>query len=248
MDQTFTCRLAQALTGALLLCAGGAAAGPADYVQVPYIDPGKMVLTLAAGRTGARDGGHETALAPSLGASPTANWFTALYGEWSRDSGSGTRLEAWSWAHQVRLLSAGSSLPFDLHVFLELERPSERDQGYGLTAGPMIQFDTANWQHNLNLLLSRSVRSARAEPSTLAYQWQSKTLVAAGLELGFQGLGTAATWGAGADPHAHQWGPAVFKNWPLAEGCSLRLDGAWLAGLSNTSARQTLRLQARYAF
>jgi len=227
-----------------------AMAGPADYVQVPYFDEGHWVLTTAIGRTGSRDGSSETALAPSIGFSPTSKWFTALYAEWTRASGEATRLEAWEWVNQFQLVPASASMPVDINLLLEVERPSERSEGYELSIGPMLQFDVGSWQNNLNLLLSKAVRGQASEPATLGYQWQAKTLWRPGVEFGAQGLGS---WGAieghaDSSQRSHQWGPAVFAHWALGNGRSLKLDAAWLAGLTNPSPRSTLRFQARCDF
>lgn len=243
-------RLCRATLAALTLFAvAHVHAGPADYVQVPYIDQGHWQLSVGAGRTLARAGSGETALVPSVGFSPTSSWFTAFYGEWSRPSDEPTRLEAWSWVNQVRLFAASAKLPFDLHLLVEIERPKDHRDGWGLTFGPMLQYDAAHWQANFNLLVSKSVHTVHDEPATLGYQWQAKALWRPGLDVGLQGLGSIGSLGGHVDGDRwHEAGPALFGHWPVGTGRTLRVDGALLVGLGDSSPSGTLRLQARLEF
>ena len=224
-------------------------AGPADYVQVPYIDEGHWQVSMAAGRTLARDGSGESALVPSIGFSPTSFWFTSFYGEWSRPSGETTRLEAWSSVNQFKLFAANPNLPLDLHFLVEIERPKDYSEGWRFTFGPMVQFDAAPWQANINLLVSKSVHSTDDEPATLGYQWQAKTLWRSGLEVGLQGIGSIGSLRAHVDGDLwHTAGPAVFSHWSVGSGSTLRLDAALLVGLGDNSPSGTLRVQARLDF
>ena len=74
--------LRAALCAALAAASGNAAAAPSDYVYVPYADPGVWRAAWDFGFERPRDGGRENAHALSLGVTPTAHWFTALYAGW----------------------------------------------------------------------------------------------------------------------------------------------------------------------
>jgi hypothetical protein len=233
-----------------LAAAGAASAGPAEFVAVPYVNPGEVVLTFGAGRARARDGSREDAVELGAGWNPGAIWFTAVYAEWSRESAESTRLEAWSWTNQWQLLQATENRPVDVGLLLEIERPQDRSEGYEIRWGPMLQADIGTWQANLNLLIDKSVRADAAGPAQLGYQWQAKTLWQPGIEVGAQGFGEFGHWRhwAEASEQVHQLGPALFGKWAVGNGHSLHLDGAWLVGIGPASPRNTLRMQMRYGF
>src|SRR5258706_9623178 len=111
----------------------------------------------------------------NLGWNPTQRWFTQVYAGWAHPAGEAANFDAWSWQNQFQLI-AGDSSPIALGAFFEIERPRDRTEGYAVTWGPMLQFESANLQTNLNLLFSRYVRTQEAQTTTLSYQWQVKQL------------------------------------------------------------------------
>ncbi|MEO8155199.1 MAG: hypothetical protein ABI605_19205 [Rhizobacter sp.] len=226
-------------------------ASPADPVFVPYDDEGDRFVQYAFGHEKARDGSSEQAHSLALGWNPTARWFTSLYAGWYREPGESTSLYAYSWVNHVNLVKqGGSGSPVEVGIYLEIERPRERDEGYELTGGPTFQFDAGSFQINANLWLRKSVHTEDAAPAALLYQWQAKRLWMQHVELGAQGMGNVGPW--------HQWrsgseqehaiGPAIFFKLAVNNSHSLNVDAAVLAGLTSASPRATFRVRSQYEF
>lgn len=214
-----------------------------------YTEAGALYLQYAAGIERLREGGSEQAHALALGWSPTAAWYTAVYAGWYREPDEAFGLYAASWTNHLNLAQQGA-FPFGLGFYLDLERPRDRSEGYGITVGPTLQLDTAHVQLNLNVWLQKDVQADTSEPAALIYQWQAKTLLRPGFELGAQGFGNVGAWRhwARADEQEHLLGPAVFWKGSVGDGQHVRLDAAALAGLTTASPRTTLRLRAQLQF
>ncbi len=224
-------------------------AAPSDYVFVPYQDPGQWRVSYAAGQEHGRDGEVESAHAVSLGVSPTARWFTAVYAGWYREPGEPLVFDAWSWVNHVQLTAPGAG-PFQAGAYCEVERPRERDEGTIVTCGPTLQLDTERLQFNLNPLIGKALHAEDPSPASLSYQWQVKGLWRPHLELGAQGFGTVGAWDhwLPASQQEHSAGPAVFAKWATGPGSALQLDAAWLLGIGSGSPRDTWRLRVEQVF
>jgi hypothetical protein len=238
-----------------LLCVAGvslatpAVAGPADYVFVPYADAGVWRLGYAVGTEQSRDGERESEHAVSLGWSPTARWFTAVYAGWYKEPGETLGFYAWSWLNHVQFTTPGAG-PFGAGLLCEIERPRDRDEGTGITCGPTLQFDTDRLQINVNPLLERYVGAQAPGATALKYQWQVKGLWRKGLELGAQGFGEFGPWDhwLPASQQEHVLGPAAFAKWTVGDGRVLNLDAAWLVGIGPGSPKYTLRMRLQHEF
>jgi len=236
-------------TVALACVATSARADPSDFVFQPYAEPGTRVVQYTGGVERNRDGSSDQAHALALATSPTSRWFTAGYISWIRGPGGDFNYDAISWINHLEIIPAESS-PAVVGIYVEVERPRDRSEGYGMTWGPTIQFDTSHIQVNLNTWLTRYVRDVAGGPTVLNYQWQAKSLFRPHLELGVQGFGGMGTWNHwnSANEQEHSLGPAVFASWPMQDGRVVRVDSAALAGLTSVSPRFTWRLRLQYAF
>ena len=246
---------AAALACRALLCAVGtstavpALADPANYVFVPYSTAGARYVAYAAGVANSRDGGRELQQALSVGWSPSARCFTSVYAAWAAQDGGPTTLDEWSWLGHVQLTAPGAA-PADVGLLCELARPHDRTQGTGLLCGPTFQVDTDRVQVNLNPWLEKQVGAEESGPVELGYQWQARSLLGPGLELGAQGFGRVGPWDhwLPAAQQEHTVGPAVFYKWMMPNHHALALDAAWLAGVGRGSPRDVLRLRVQHAF
>jgi hypothetical protein len=223
-------------------------ASPSDFVFDPYADEGTRVVQYAYGAERERDGTSEQAQTLALAWSPTARWFTAAYAGWYREPGESLSFYSLSWVNHLTLTPASS--PFSVGAYLEVERPQDRSEGDGLTWGPTFQFDLDHAQLNLNLWLEKDVHAQDADPTSLNYQWQVKSLWRPHLEWGAQGFGTMGPWRhwAPSSEQEHTLGPALFAKCPLQGGEVLRLDAAVLIGLTSGSPRGTFRVRTQYQF
>lgn len=225
-------------------------ASPADPVFVSYDDEGDRFVQYAFGHEKKRDGSSEQAHSLALGWNPTARWFTSLYAGWYREPGESTSLYAYSWVNHLNLVKQSGSSPAELGLYLEIERPRERSEGYEITWGPTLQIDTTSAQINANLWLRKSVRTEDAAPAALLYQWQAKRLWMPRVELGVQGLGSVGPWRhwSSSNEQEHVVGPALFVKLPVSGSHALIVDAAVLAGLTSGSPRATFRVRSQYEF
>ena len=239
----------RALPWLLALVSAAVQADPADYVFVPYNEAGARVLAWQGGVEHDRDGSRESQQVLSLGWSPTARWFTSIYGAWAADDGAHYRLDEWSWLNHVQLTTPGAG-PVDVGALCEIEKPHDRGEGTGFKCGPTLEIDTDSLQWNLNPIFEKHVNGAQPAPVSLGYQWQVKGMFSRHVELGAQGFGDVGTWNrwASRGQQQHELGPAIFAKWTLDDGRELMLDAAWLAGIGSGSPRDTLRVRVQHEF
>ena len=212
-------------------------------------DAGVWRIAYAFGSEKGDAPGHAQAHTASIGWSPTAQWFTQLYTGWYGAPGHSAKPYGWSWLNHFQL-DPGATGPLGLGLYIDLERPREHDDGYGLTWGPTIQFDSDQAQFNLNLLLEKYLHADTASAAALKYQWQAKWLWRPGIELGAQGFGELEPWRhwSPAGKQEHTLGPALFGKWPQGAGRSQHADAALLLGATSASPNTTLRMRVQYEF
>jgi hypothetical protein len=242
--------LRRALLGTILATGtASVSADPADYVFTPYADVGQWQLAYGLGTEHARNGSRQTQQTLSLGATPTARWYSSVYAAWAAGDGGPFAIDEGSWTNHLQLTAPGSG-PVDVGLLCELARPHDRDEGrLGVTCGPTLQMDTDDLQLNLNLSLGKHFGAAEPDPWQLGYQWQVKGLVAHGIELGAQGFGSVGPWNhwASASAQEHTLGPAVFFK-TNAPGGPIRIDAAILLGVGSGSPKSVLRLRLQHEF
>ena len=222
---------------------------PADYVFAPYTEVGQWQVAYGLGTEHGRDGSRETQQTLSLGGAPTDRWYSSAYAAWAAADGGAFAMDEWTWTNHLRLTTPGSG-PVDVGALCELARPRDRDEGrFAFSCGPTLQMDTDDLQVNLNLSLGKHVGALDPDKLALGYQWQVKTLVAHGVELGAQGFGSFGPWNdwAPASRQEHTLGPAIFLK-TTAFGSPVRLDAAVLFGVGAGSPRNVLRLRLQHEF
>ncbi len=233
----------------LVTAAAPAWADPAAAVFTPYGEVGKWELAYGLGTARARDGARESQQTASVGGTPSARWYTAVYAAWAASDGGAFALDEWSWTTHLKLTESGAG-PVDIGLLCELARPHDRAEGrLGLACGPTLQMDTDDLQLNFDAALSRYPGAAEPAPWQLGYQWQAKGMVARGVELGAQGFGALGPWThwSSTAQQEHTAGPAIFLK-TVAGGSTLRLDAAWLLGIGPGSPRHVVRLRLQQEF
>ena len=238
-----------ALCALLWLGAAPVSADPAAYVFTPYVDVDTWLVAYGFGSARAHDGSREAQQTLSVGGTPTSRWYTSVYAAWAASDGGAYAPDEWTWVNHVPLTTPGAS-PVDVGALCELARPHDRAEGrFAFSCGPTLQMDTDDLQLDLNLSLGRHVGGADPERLALGYQWQAKTLVARGVELGAQGFGSMGPWNdwAPASGQEHTLGPAIFLK-TNAFGGPIRLDAALLFGVGAGSPKNVLRLRLQHEF
>ncbi len=234
-----------------LLAAQVAHAGPSDYVATPTVETGEFEVDFKAGSARLGDGNRATAQSLGLGYGVNSFWFTEIYAKWHGASdgsiAGGHSFDAFEWENRFQLTETGK-YPVDVGFLLEIERPRDHDEGIEVVWGPLLQAEFGRVLGNLNLLVEKNYRAATAAPASLTYQWQLRAPVAERIELGVQGFGNLGRWDKWA-PHAeqeHSLGPAVFGKLNLGAHQAIKYNAGWLVGLTDASARHTVRLQVEW--
>ena len=242
------------LAGALLaLCplvyVADSFAGANEYVRTPIVEDGEKEVDFKWGAERLRDGTSGAATSVGLGWAPTAWWFTELYVKYKREPGSTNGFDAWEWENRFQLTETGR-YPVDIGFLLEIERPTDRSEGYELTYGPMFQSEWGAVQGNLNLLIQRHVRASAQFDTELQYQAQIKYRASQQFEWGVQALGSFGPWNQwnSSSRQEHKVGPAIFGKIKIGVHQALAYNAALLFGTTSTTARTTLRLQTEYEF
>ena len=156
------------------------------------------------------------------------------------------------WENKLLLTEIGK-YPVDLGMFIELEVPRDRNEGYEFRFGPLLQSDFGLVQANANFFLKRQVRvGAGSDPqiTEFHYQLQAKYRLMREFEFGVQSFGELGKWNHwdSHDMQNHRIGPAIFGKIPLGGKEAVRYDFAWLFGASKAAPDSTMRLQLEYEF
>ncbi len=234
----------------LAASAPSAMAGPADYVFTPGVTYGEHEIDFKYGGWKAKgDENRLNAASIGYGYGVTQNWFTEFYSKYQRPGGEATRFDAFEWENKFALTEPGQYF-IDAGFIVEIERPSDRSEGYELRFGPLFQKDIGKVQLNGNLLLQRQYRADAMQPMQFGYQWQAKYRWKPALELGFQGFGELGSWNhwGPAEQRSHRAGPAVFGKLDLGGRQAIRYNAAWLMRASTNAPAGNLRVQVEYEF
>ena len=232
---------------------GIAAADPADYVKTTSIEYGERELEIKFGTSKLADGeGRVAAGTFGLGYGVTPYWFTEAYVKYQKSPNEKTRYDAFEWENKFLLTETGKYWA-DLGLFVELEIPRERSEGYEFRFGPLVQTEFGRVQVNTNLFLKRNVRvGAGSEPqiTELHYQLQAKYRLMREFEFGVQAFGELGKWNHldSREKQNHRLGPALYGKIPMGGREAVKYDLAWLVGASKASPDSTVRLQLEYEF
>lgn len=222
---------------------------PADYVSTPIVEEGEREIEFKGGISRNHDGSSESQHSLGLGYGVNARWFTEVYAKWHHEVGAPAGFDAWEWENKLQLTETGR-YPVDLGVLLEIERPQNRDEGYELRYGPLLQTESGALQANLNLLFTKHVRASEPSDTQFGYQWQLKYAWQPALDFGVQGFGSTGPWDHWDDSSSqqHVLGPALFGKLKTGPHQAIKYDAALLFGINDASPRATLRLRAEYEF
>lgn len=235
--------------GVVAIGANMAHAGPADYIYTPGVEYGEREIDFKAGSE--RDGGKEKKSAASIGFGWGVKewWFTELYVKYDRKRGENFRYDAVEWENKFQLTETGK-YPIDLGLLVEIERPRDRDEGWEVKLGALMQKDFGRLQANLNLLAERQFDAKKKSETELGYQWQLKYRLMPTFEYGLQGFGKVGKWNdwASSSEQEHKLGPAIFGKIPVGNHQAIKYNAAYLVGMTTATPDHTLRMQIEYEF
>jgi hypothetical protein len=235
---------------AITLAASAAAiAGPADYIYTPAVEYGEKEIDFKYGTGRQGDAARETAASIGFGYGAKEWWFTEFYVKYKMADFQRTKYDALEWENKFQLTEPGQ-YPVDVGLILEIERPTDRSEGWEVKWGPLFQTDFGKWQFNGNILFERNYRADTPSDTLLQYQWQVKYRLQESFEYGLQGFGEVGKWDdwSPTDQRDHKLGPAIFGKLPLGNRQAIKYNAAWLLGASQAAFDHTLRLQVEYEF
>ena len=228
-----------------------ALAGPSDYVYTPAVEYGEREIDFKMGTWKPRDEPRESAASLGFGYGATPWWFTEVYVKYEKESGRRTRYDAFEWENRFQLTEP-NQYAVDLGLVTEIEVPREREEGYELKVGALLQGDAGPIRWNANLLFERVVRARDGErhPTEIGYQLQAKYALGERLEVGAQAFGEMGEWNhwEPAREQSHRVGPAVFGKVKLGGREAIKYNAAWLIAASHGAPRDGLRVQVEYEF
>lgn len=228
----------------------GMAAGASDYVVTPIVEDGEREIDFKAGMAKLPENSRESAYSIGLGWGVRSWWFSEVYAKWHKEPRASNAFDAWEWENKFQLTETGK-YPVDIGLLLEVERPQLRSEGYEYRWGPLFQSDiTPSVQANLNVLLTKHIRTATPGNAVLGYQWQLKYRWHPELEYGLQGFGDVGPWNhwLPKSEQSHIAGPAIFGRFRVAEHQVIKYNAGLLVALTAGAPRKTFRIQAEYEF
>jgi len=234
------------LVGATLL--GSPRAEAAHKVYSPIVEEGEVAIELRSHRKSDGDPGVDGAQAHKLELefAPTWFWLTELIGKWEEEPGAGLENTEFAWENVFQLFEQGR-FAVDAGLLVEYAHSMESGGEDVLELGALLQKEFGPSQMRFNLVAERELRSA-AETElgyAMQYRWRRDPRLEPGMEI-YGELGEFGEFGS-LEEHGHEAGPALFGRVPLGRG-ALRYEAAWLIGLTDEAAAQTVRFLLEYEF
>lgn len=242
-------KYAPIVAAGMLFAVNLAHAGPADYIYTPTVEKGELEFDFKAGHERPGPGAKRTDYSIGIGYGVNDWWFTEVYAKYKRVAPDGSKYDALEWENKFQLTETGK-YPVDVGLVVEIERPTDRTEGYEVKWGPLLQTDFGKWQINGNLLFERNHRNVAPGPTKLLHQMQLKYRWKPEFEFGIQSFGEVGQWNAWLpnQEREHRIGPAVFGKLALGNHQAIKYNAAILAGTTKATAHTTLRLQTEYEF
>lgn len=242
--------LATLLPAVMMITPRAVHANPATYVVMPTITEGEREIELQFGAVRKRDGGGSaTGVSLAFAVAPKAWWAIEFGVKGQREAGERFGYDAWEVENRFALTEPGQ-YPIDLGLLVEVEKPKNRDEGWELRYGPLLQTQWGAVQANLNLLFKRHLRAAEPPTVSFGYQWQLRWRNSPTLDWGLQGLGETGAWRrwSPGSEQSHQLGPALFGRIKATPTSAFKYDAALLFGSGGEAPKRALRARLEYEY
>jgi high-affinity iron transporter len=220
----------------------------AHKVYSPIVEEGEVAIEARGHRRSDGDPGIDGAQAYKLEFeyAPTAFWLTEVFAEWEKEPGADLEATEVAWENVFQLFEQGR-YALDAGLLVEYAHSLERGGDDKLEIGALLQKELGPTVLTFNLVAARALAGgAETELEyALQYRWRRDMRFEPGIEV-YGEFGEFGDLGSLGD-HAHEAGPAVFGKLPFGAG-AIRYEAAWLFGLTQDAAAQTLRFLLEYEF
>jgi len=223
---------------------------PADYIHNPIVEEGEREIDTKFGTQSPKgsSGNSQSEASVGLGYGVNSWWFTEVYGNtmWNANN---ANFDAVEWENKFQLTETGK-YPVDIGLLIELERPQDRNSGYEVQYGLLLQSEWRKWQANLNFLMQGHYNATINQGSFFGYQGQLKYRLQPQFELGAQiysWLGQTNNWNSNQQQQTSA-GPAVFGKTKVGAKQAIEYNLAYLWGTTASSPKNTIRAQIEYEF
>jgi high-affinity iron transporter len=217
-------------------------------VYSPIVEEGETAVEFLGYRQNDGDPGVDGAQAFKLALehSPTWFWLTEVGGEWEKAPGQDLEATELSWENVIQLFEQGR-YPLDAGLLVEYAHSLVDGGDDKLEIGLLLQKEAGRSLAVVNLVAERDlVGGADTELAyALQYRWRRDQRFEPGFEI-YGEFGDFGNFGTLGD-HRHEAGPAIFGKVRLGGG-AIRYEAAWLFGLTEEAAAQTLRFLVEYEF
>jgi hypothetical protein len=193
-----------------------------------------------------------TTASPEIGVGygVTSRWYTEVYEQWFTRNGSGTRRVSTAWQNDYMLTQG--QYAFDLAMHTKLERSHDREDGYMLEWGPVLQTEIGRTQFNANLFFQRDYRVAPGNgehPMELTYQLQVKHNWKPWLQPGLQAFGEVGKWNDWLPygQQSHRAGPMIYGHRDIGRQ-EVKYEFAYLIGKNSARAAKSFSMRVQYIF
>lgn len=233
---------AGAATAALLVLLPQTGHAIASKVYSPTVHYGEISIETRGfngfDKSPARDG--EMTLLNEVEAGVTDYWQTGLFGELQRDPGGDLNYTATGWENIFQFFEPGEAW-MDSGLYLEYE------SGYGkqpdaVETKLLLEKPVGRFVNTLNVIFEKQIGN-NAQGTSMGYAYRTmyrwKPYLQPAVEV-FGDMGRVSNLPA-VSQQEHKLGPVVVGTVPLAQSLSFYYEAGWLFGLTDATAKNTIK-------
>ena len=168
--------------------------------------------------------------------------------KYAKTGGDNVKFDAFEWENKFQLTETGK-YPVDVGLIIEIELPSNRDEGTELKVGPLFQTEFGKLQLNANVLFE-TLQRRRLHLNSNRLPVAGEVPLAARLRIRAAGLWRHRPLErSGRIPRpVPQAGPGHFRQVSCGDRQFIKYNAAWLFGVTDAAPDNTFRMQVEYEF
>jgi hypothetical protein len=186
-------------------------------------------------------------------------WEPELEGEFEAIPGQNQRFDATTLENTFQLTPQGEYWA-DLGFFAEYSQATSRTDPNSITFGPLVQKQTptlfgldlgSDTLHTFNLLFSKEIGAHREDATPVAFAWQSRLLLDAYFQPGFEYYGQTSSIAGVSTPDQtvpvqHRIGPMFAGAFNFYQFGKIEYEVGYLFGLNDATEKGAVRWRLEY--